>query len=431
MPLSHHYHWEYNLQEQFDKHDPKVTNLTLPTPHFEIRYEDNNIEFGFISSLHFLRLVLKIVFLSIYPVAVFFDEVDELVDGGGLGDVALDDLLAFVEGYLARTLSYIAVVRISHLARAVDDAAHDTYLDALEVLGARLYLLQGLLDVVLRAAARGAGDVFTLADTCPDSLKDAVGHGNLLDGVFGEGDTDGVADAIDKQCTDAGSTLVTRFHRIARFGDAKMDGIVHTEGVHLLDKEACALHHHLHVAGFHGEDKLVVVLLAAHLGKLDGGLGHSLGGVAVTAHDALAERAVVGADAHGGVVLLAYLDEARHLLPYPLKLVGVLLFGEMGLAGVSVGIVAGIDTHLLHDRGSRLGGEGVEMDVRHQRDSATATSQLVLDVIEVLRRLDVGGCDAYQLAAGFNKAQGLLDGGLGVHGVGVGHGLDSDGGSTA
>ena len=70
------------------------------------------------------------------------------------------------------------------------------------------------------------------------------------------------------------------------------------------------------------------------------------------------------------------------------------------------------------------------MDVRHQRDGATATSQLVLDVIEVLRRLDIGGGDAHQLAACFNEAQGLLDGGLGVHGVGVGHGLDSDGGST-
>ena len=175
----------------------------------------------------------------------------------------------------------------------------------------------------------------------------------------------------------------------------------------------------------------MVVLLAAHLGKLDGGLGHALGGVAVTAHDALAEGTVIGADTHGGVVLLAYLNEARHLLPYPLQLVGILLFGEMGLAGVTVGVVAGIDTHFLHDCGSRLGCEGVEMDVRHQRDGATATSQLILDVVEVLRRLDVGGGDAHQLAPCLNEAQGLLDSGLGVHGVGVGHGLDSDGGSTA
>ena len=39
--------------------------------------------------------------------------------------------------------------------------------------------------------------------------------------------------------------------------------------------------------------------------------------------------------------------------------------------------------------------------------------------------------DAHQFAPCFDKAQGLFDGGFGVHGVGIGHGLDSNGGSSA
>ena len=209
-----------------------------------------------------------------------------------------------------------------------------------------------------------------------------------------------------------------------------MDGIVHAEGLHLLDEEACALHHHLHVAGLHRENQLVIVLLAADLGELYGTLGHALGGVAVARHDALAEGTVVGADAHGGAMGLANLYQARHFIADALQFVVVLLVGEMGLAGIAVGVVAGVDAHLFYYGGSHFGGLGVEVDVGHQGDGAAPAGQLILDIIEILCRLDIGGSDAHQLAAGLDQTEGLLDSGMGVHGVGVGHGLDSYGGSA-
>ena len=124
-----------------------------------------------------------------------------------MGDVALDHLTAFVKGYLASALAHVAVVGVGHLAGAVDDAAHDAYLQPFEVLGTGLDLLQGFLDVVLRASAGGTSDVFALADTCPHGLQDVVGNGDFLHGIFGEGDTDGVANAVDKQRPDACGTL--------------------------------------------------------------------------------------------------------------------------------------------------------------------------------------------------------------------------------
>ena len=368
---------------------------------------------------------------GVLPVAVGFDEGDKLFDGVGLVDVALHDLAAFVEGYLACAGAHIAVVGVGHLAGSVDDAAHDADFDAFEVVGASFDLLERLLDIVLGAAAGGTGDVFALADACADGLEDVVGHGDFLDGVFGEGDEDGVADAVDEECADAGSAFVACLEGVASLGDSEVDGIVHAEFLHLLDEEARALHHDGDVTGLHGEDELVVVLLTAHLRELDGGLCHAFGGVAVARHDAFGEGAVVGADAHGCVVALADVDEARHLVANLLDLVGILLVGEMNLAGVAVGVVAGVDTHLLDNLCGDFGGLRVEVDVSHEGDVAAALGELVLDVVEVFGSTDVGGCDADNLAACFDHAEGLFDSGVGIHGVGVGHGLNADGGAAA
>ena len=244
------------------------------------------------------------------PIAVGFDEVDQFVYGICLIYIAFHNLFAFVEGYFSTTLTHIAIVGVGHLAGAVDDATHDADFHPFEVLCAGFDLLEGLLDVVLGAATGGAGDVFALADAGADGLEDVVSHGDLFDGVFGEGDTHGVAYAVDEQGADACGTLVACLHGVAGFGDTQVDGVIHAEGLHFLDKEAGALHHDFDVAGLHGEHQLVVVLFAAHLGELYGALCHAFGGVAVARHDALAEGAMVGADTHGGVVLLAYLDEA-------------------------------------------------------------------------------------------------------------------------
>ena len=70
---------------------------------------------------------------GVLPVTTFLDEVDEMLDGLSLRYALLDTFLSLVEIDLARRSTYISVVRISHFARTIDDTAHDTDLEPLEV----------------------------------------------------------------------------------------------------------------------------------------------------------------------------------------------------------------------------------------------------------------------------------------------------------
>ena len=70
---------------------------------------------------------------GVLPVAPFLDEVDEMLDSLSLRYALLDTFLPLVEINLARRSTYIAIVRISHFAWAIDDTAHDTDLESLEV----------------------------------------------------------------------------------------------------------------------------------------------------------------------------------------------------------------------------------------------------------------------------------------------------------
>lgn len=70
---------------------------------------------------------------GVLPVATFLDEVDEMLDGLSLWYALLDTFLSLVEIDLAWRSTYISVVRISHFARTIDDTAHDTNLESLEM----------------------------------------------------------------------------------------------------------------------------------------------------------------------------------------------------------------------------------------------------------------------------------------------------------
>ena len=70
---------------------------------------------------------------GVLPVATFLDEVDEMLNGLSLRYALLDTFLSLVEIDLARRSTDIAIVRISHFARTIDDTAHDTDLEPLEV----------------------------------------------------------------------------------------------------------------------------------------------------------------------------------------------------------------------------------------------------------------------------------------------------------
>ena len=72
-----------------------------------------------------------------------------------LGYVLEHTLLAFVKRNLPASGTNVAVVGIGHLARTVDDAAHDAYLQSYQMAGGRLDALDGVLKVVERTATAG------------------------------------------------------------------------------------------------------------------------------------------------------------------------------------------------------------------------------------------------------------------------------------
>src|SRR5690606_12667633 len=112
----------------------------------------------------------------------------------GLDDLALDEDLALA------VAGGDAEIGLARLAGAVDDAAHDgdaqRDLEVLEPLGD---LVGEGVDVDLGAAAGGAGDDVELPRLEVQRLQDLVADLDLLHRRGGEGDTDGVADALAEQ----------------------------------------------------------------------------------------------------------------------------------------------------------------------------------------------------------------------------------------
>ena len=92
------------------------------------------------------------------PVAVLFDEVNETVDGIILGDVHLDALLTLIEADTPGSSTDIAIIGISHLTGAVDDASHHPDFEVCQVGRGLLYTLDGGLEVKHGSAATWAGD---------------------------------------------------------------------------------------------------------------------------------------------------------------------------------------------------------------------------------------------------------------------------------
>ena len=204
---------------------------------------------------------------------------------------------------------------------------------------------------------------------------------------------------------------------------------MHVLSIHRLDEQADGGDHHDRVGGLDGDDDIVELLAPEDPQKLHTALDDALRGVAIARHDAVGERAVVHADAHGGVVLLAGVDEGHQLgLDLP-QLGGILIVGvfQMLERAPWVDVVAGIDTHLLAVEGSHVGGMGGEVDVGHQRLVIAVGLQTSGDVLHVLRLTGALGGEAHQFAAGIDDALGLTDAALCIIGIHGGHRLDADG----
>ena len=125
------------------------------------------------------------------------------------GDVLLDALLASVEAHPSASGTDVAVVSVRHLARTVDDAAHDANLQSFQVGGGSLDACQRVLQVEEGASAARTGDVFGLARPHAGSLEDAEGgsvdHGRRQRPLVVE--EDAVAQSVKEQGAQVGCRL--------------------------------------------------------------------------------------------------------------------------------------------------------------------------------------------------------------------------------
>ena len=113
--------------------------------------------------------------------------------------------LADVEIHLAGRTADIAEIRVSHLARSVDDTTHDGDLDALEMGGGRLDAGRRALKVEECPSAARAGDIVGLEDSCPGGLKNIVGEPQRLPGP--EGSVIAAPCSIMSPCTRTASPM--------------------------------------------------------------------------------------------------------------------------------------------------------------------------------------------------------------------------------
>ena len=208
-----------------------------------------------------------------------------------------------------------------------------------------------------------------------------------------------------------------------------MERVGHLFLVHAGDEQAVGLDHHLGIRCLHREDDLVVGVARGDAEELEGALDHAERRVAVAVHDAIAERAVIGADAHRAAELFAADHERGKRIVEAGEFgvvvgVGVFADGEFFL----VGVVAGIDADFFDVLDGFHRGAREEMDVGDDRDVGEAGGgELGADVAQAAGGGDVGRGDADDLAADLGEGDGLLDGGGDVLGVARRHRLDADG----
>ena len=104
-------------------------------------------------------------------------QLQQALDSLFLGDVLLNTLLAAVERNLSTCSTHIAIIGIGHFAGAVNNTAHDTNLQALEVSCSSLYARQGSLQVIHCTATTGTGNILGLAYARTGSLQNTEHYG--------------------------------------------------------------------------------------------------------------------------------------------------------------------------------------------------------------------------------------------------------------
>ena len=145
--------------------------------------------------------------------------------------------------------------------------------------------------------------------------------------------------------------------------------------------------------------------------------------VAIAVADAVGQAAMVYADAYGGVVLLADIDERNKPVFNLLQFPGIFLVRVLQLLErpCRIHIVAWIDADLLCIEGSHVSYVRIEVDVSTERCHVAVGPQLRIDVLEILcLSLPLRG-EAHEFSSCINDALCLCHAPFGIVRGGGGH----------
>ncbi|MCY1332007.1 hypothetical protein D9M69_176880 [compost metagenome] len=234
-------------------------------------------------------------------------------------------------------------------------------------------------------------------------LEDVEADLDLLDRIGGQGNADGVADALGQQHAQADRRLHGARTQAAGLGDAQVQRLLD-----LLRQQAIGGDRHEHVGGLHADLEVLEVQLVEMIDMAHGRFQQRFRGrLAVLLLQVLLQRAGVDADADRDVLVAGGIDHR--------------------LDAVLAADVARVDAQAVDAQfGDAQGDLVVEVDIGDQRHL-----HLLLDPAERLGGVHVRHGDADDVGAGVFQAADLRDGGGHVQGVRVGHALHGDGRVTA
>ena len=247
-------------------------------------------------------------------------------------------------------------------------------------------------------------------------------------GFFRQAHAHGVAKAIFEQRANSKRRLDSAIFSIPGFRDAEVQREIHALLVHPCHQQPVCLDHHLGVRGLHGHHHLVVLLVHTNAQKFQRAFDHAHRRVAVSAHDAVGQRPMVGPNPHGPTKVLALLDQWREFFPNAHKFLCVALVGVFKVfESLLVRVISRIDANFFDVIGCDFCSVGGEMDVRNKRRIVPCRPQFVGDEPQALCVSLAGSRDANQLAPRLNHSDALRHGARHVHRVGRRHGLNPDG----
>src|SRR5689334_20091723 len=117
---------------------------------------------------------------------------------------------------------------------------------------------------------------------------------------------------------------------------------------------------------------------------------------------------MIGTDSHRSTILLTYFNKWRKFLPDARELTFIRIVCILDyLEPFLIGIVAGIDPHLLHNSCSKLSRVWCEMDICNERNGAASFSKFFFYLFKVLSLFQTRSRDANVFTAGSDHAQNL------------------------